>query len=118
MALQRQGSGKLVVGIVPAMNGDHKLVGAQRPASVLSRMHDHGKVDQGSVRAGTSSRHSDLGGLMGRSPFKFVKGRRLSHSGRGTLCSSTTILVLCLFAVVVMIFSSEAISNALKGKAF
>lgn len=109
MALQRQGSGSWQVGIAPALNGEHKLVGSQRPSPGHSRMYDGGaRSDQGGLlRPGINSRN----------PLRFVRGRRLTHSGGRSLpCSTGSLVVLCFIVVLITIFSSEAISHALIGQ--
>lgn len=102
MALQRQASGSLISGMPASSNGDHEVLGSQRPSIGHSRMYDGGRNDRGGLRTSNLNK-----------PSRLSKGKRTSHSWRFLPCSVACVLGVCLFGLVASIFSSQFLMGEL-----
>lgn len=93
MALQRQPSGNLHVGIPVSSSGDHEVLSTQRPSVGHSRMYDGVRSDR---------RSSNL-----NKPSRLSKGKRPPHSWRFLPCSVACVVAFCSFAFIASVFSSQ-----------
>ena len=95
MGLQRQGSGtpsssNWPAGMPSSSNGDHLVVGIQRPTPGHSRMYEGG-----------------LRGSNVKTPSRLSKVKRASQSWRFPSCSVAFVLVICLLGLVASLFSGQ-----------